>query len=151
MLVWKHSAQTWVTIKLVQKYLTLSDCCVLVAYSNMSPTLNCLQIHVKRCSSERSLTQAHTVNMIRNVHYSYLIRLDNLLPPARECRSSHDLNAEIQSASCNVPSEDLYLHTHKHTLTWVKPLLKWDIRMNSEAAEGYLWSHRLTVVMKLLL
>ena len=50
-----------------------------------------------------------------NINDSYLIKQDSLLPPARECRCSHALNAESQSALCSAPSEDLYLHTKKNS------------------------------------
>lgn len=53
----------------------------------------------------------------QGLYQSYLIKQDSLLPPARECRSSHVLNVNCRSASCSVLSEDLYLHTYTHTHT----------------------------------
>jgi len=41
-----------------------------------------------------------------------LITVDSLLPPARACRCSRAPDAGSRWASCNAPSEDLYLHTH---------------------------------------
>lgn len=52
--------------------------------------------------------QQATVIKMNNIHPA---GQDNLQPPAKECRCSHAADAEKQSASCSVPSEDPYLET----------------------------------------